>query len=195
MTQSMTVQRGSALREPAREYVAFPGVPRRDAWQAAIEIPLIVRAFGIARGLRVLEIGCGRANAFAPFVARCAPRRLVGLDIDASLVSEARRNVKAAGIAAELFLGDARRLPFGNAEFDLVFDFGTCYHITFPDRALAEIARVLVPGGRLIHETPFGQLLAHPIRTSGRRLPWSVVPELEPERDALLFASRVRRTA
>ena len=109
------------------------------------------------------------------------------------LLEGARRHLDTCGVAAELFQGDVRSLPFPDGAFDVVLDFGTCYHIATPERALAEIARVLAPGGRLIHETPLAQLLAHPVRSSGRLLPWSAVPELVPHRNALLFASRLNR--
>jgi SAM-dependent methyltransferase len=174
------------------DYVVFPVMARRDAWQATVELPLIVRCLGIPRSRRILEVGCGQATALVPLAARCAPRRLVGLDVDGGLLKGARRHLDASGVTAELLQADIRRMPFPDGAFDIVLDFGTCYHIANPQRALAEIARVLAPGGRLIHETPLGQLLAHPVRTSGRSLPWSAVPTLVPHRQALLFASRVK---
>jgi hypothetical protein len=58
--------------------------------------------------------------------------------------------------------------------------------------ALREIARVLANGGRFVYETRPNQLLAHPVRSWGRRLPWHVVPELVPGRHALLWACRVK---
>ena len=138
-------------------------------------------------------MGCGRANALVRLAARCAPRRLVGLDVDGDFLEGARRHLDARGASAELYQADVRDMPFPKGGFDVVLDFGTCYHIAEPERALAEIARVLAPGGRLIHDTPLGQLLAHPMRSSGRFLPWSTVPGLVPHRQALLFASRVKR--
>lgn len=178
---------------PVEDYAPFPVLARRDLWQASLEIPLIVHCLGIPRTQRILEVGCGRANALVPLAERCAPRRLVGLDVDGGLLKGARRHLDACGVTAELFQADVRSLPFPDGAFDVVLDFGTCYHIATPERALAEIARVLAPGGRLIHETPLGQLLSHPVRSSGRRLPWSAVPGLVPHRHALLFASRIKR--
>ena len=85
-----------------------------------------------------------------------------------------------------------RGLPFPEASFDLVVDFGTCYHVSRRAQALREIARVLAVGGRFVYETRPSQLLAHPVRSWGRRLPWDAVPELVPDRHALLWASRVK---
>jgi SAM-dependent methyltransferase len=187
--------RESTVDPPSRYegYTPFPVLSSRDSWQERVEIPLIVHGLGLPQGQRILEVGCGQANALVPLARECAPIRLVGLDVDGGLLDGARRHLVRSGVSAELFQADVRDMPFPDGAFDLVLDFGTCYHITNPECALAEIARVLAPGGRLIHETRLGQLLAHPFRSSGRRLPWSSVERLEPRRHALIFASRVKR--
>jgi hypothetical protein len=58
--------------------------------------------------------------------------------------------------------------------------------------ALEEIARVLRAGGLFVHETRVAQRLAHPVRSLGRRLPWTAVPLLVPDRTALLWTARRR---
>jgi ubiquinone/menaquinone biosynthesis C-methylase UbiE len=173
----------------------FPVLARRDFLQARLEIPYVVFALGLPRGARVLEVECGQGNALVPLARLCAPRRLVGLDVDGHATAAARRRVEEAGVEAEILEGDVRRLPFPGAAFDVVVDFGTCYHIARPEQALREIARVLAPGGRLVHETPLGQLLSHPFRSTGRRLPWAETAELRPHRHAGMFASRVKVTS
>ncbi len=95
---------------------------------------------------------------------------------------------------AELVWGDVRDLPFADAAFDVVIDFGTCYHIARPGPALAEIERVLAEGGVFVHETRASQLLSHPARAWGRRLPWHLAPTLRPRRHGLLWASRSKRS-
>ena len=90
--------------------------------------------------------------------------------------------------------GDIRLLPFPDGTFDLVVDFGTCYHISRAAQALVEIARVLAPGGLFVHETPLSQLFAHPLRSFGRRMPWRSNAAFEPHRGALLWTARRRRT-
>jgi ubiquinone/menaquinone biosynthesis C-methylase UbiE len=94
----------------------------------------------------------------------------------------------------ELRTADLRLLPFADESFDMVVDFGTCYHIKLPQFALGEICRVLVPGGLLVHETRASQLLSHPIRSLRRRVPWSAVPTLRLARHALLWATRRKRS-
>jgi len=132
------------------EYRPFPNEAGRDTRQATIEIPLMVRALGLPTGGRVLEVGCGRGVALPGLARLLRPSRLVGLDIEPGLLAEAIQRLEAAGVVAELVPGDVRRMPFSRGSFDLVVDFGTCYHIARQGAALAEIARVLAPGGLFI---------------------------------------------
>lgn len=138
----------------------------------------------------MLEVGCGRGMALGNLARLCAPTRLVGLDIDAAALVDARNRLTAHSFSSELIHGDVRSLPFGEASFDIVIDFGTCYHISRPAVAFAEIARVLSIGGLFVHETRVAQLLAHPVRSLGNRLPWNSAPTLVPYRSRLLWASR-----
>ena len=114
-------------------------------------------------------MGCGRGIALRVFAERLTPRALVGVDVDPVLVALARgaraprRHRRVHGIH-----GDVRALPLPAESFDLVVDFGTCYHVTGGEEgavaALREIGRVLRPGGLFVHETPIAQHLAHPTR-------------------------------
>ncbi|HUF35028.1 MAG TPA: class I SAM-dependent methyltransferase [Gemmatimonadales bacterium] len=175
-----------------REYRPFPNEEGRNSRQAWLEIPVMVRALGLPQGGRVLEVGCGRGVALPVLHRLLHPTRLVGLDLDAASLREARTRRAGAGIDAELVPGDVRRLPFPDAAFDLVIDFGTCYHIARAEAGLAEISRVLAPGGLFVQETPLGQLLSHPVRSFGRRIPWRLVPLLERHRTAIIWSARRR---
>jgi ubiquinone/menaquinone biosynthesis C-methylase UbiE len=179
-------------RPADREYRPFPNESGRNTRQADIEVPLMVRALGLPAGGRVLEVGCGRGVALPPLARLLCPTHLAGLDCDTDFLVEARARADAAGIAVELVPGDVRLMPFPDASFDLVVDFGTCYHISRAAQALEEIARVLVPGGLLVHETPLSQLIAHPVRSFGRRMPWASASLFERRRTALLWSSRRR---
>jgi ubiquinone/menaquinone biosynthesis C-methylase UbiE len=177
------------------EYQPFPDVNRRNHWQEALEVPVMVKSLGLAEGQRVLEVGCGRGVALPPLTSWLRPRRLAGLDVDRPLLEIARSRLRELCLESqvELVHGDVRELPFPEASFDVVIDFGTCYHVARRARALHEIARVLAPGGLFVHETRASQLLSHPLRSFGRQLPWQAVPELRPRSHALLWASRVKQ--
>lgn len=177
---------------PERPYQPFPDVARRNFMQRHVEIPLMTRALGLPRGGRVLEIGCGRGVGLGALSAALRPSLLVGLDVDAALLAEARRRLALERVPARIELGDARALPFGDASFDLVIDFGTCYHIAGASAALRQIVRVLAPGGLFVSETVSSQLLSHPWRTRGRRLPWGSAPELSVVRRGILWKARRR---
>ena len=171
-------------------YEPFPNVESRNVLQECLEVPALVRSLRLPVGARVLEVGCGRGVALPPLAELCRPARLVGLDVDEALLEAARSRVRERGIAAELVRGDVRALPFECRSFDVVIDFGTCYHVDAPGRALSEIARVLDHGGRFVHETPLSQKLSHPVRSRGR-LPWRSEPRLCRDRTAVLWSSRV----
>ena len=178
----------STDREP--EYRPFPNEEGRNSRQESLEVPILVRALRLPKHRRVLEIGCGRGIALPPLARLLEPSRLTGLDIEPAFLAEARERLGRAQIGAELVPGDARALPFPAGAFDLVVDFGTCYHIARADDALREVARVLAPGGLFVHETPLSQLFSHPVRSFGRRIPWRRVPVFGSPRHALLWSAR-----
>jgi len=172
------------------DYQPFPNEDGRNARQEHLEIPIVVRVLDIRAGARILEVGCGRGIALPALSQLCRPSRLVGIDIDDALLVEAAAHT--TDIDVELVCADVRSLPFPDGTFDVVIDFGTCYHISRPADAMSEIARVLAAGGVFCHETPLMQLLSHPVRSGGRSLPWDHVPQLFGGRRALLWSSRHR---
>jgi len=174
------------------EYRPFPRETGRDASHGDFELPLMARVLGLPRGQRVLEIGCGVGAGLPALMRLLAPRRLVGIDIDPVALEAARTRLDREGTQVEVVLADVRDLPFEDASFDLVCDFGTCYHIARPERALAEVSRVLAPGGRFVGETRLNQMTSHPVRAWGRRLPWSAAPALAPARETLMWYARER---
>jgi ubiquinone/menaquinone biosynthesis C-methylase UbiE len=174
------------------EYRPFPNEGPRNWRQEHVEIPLMFLALSLPRRARVLELGCGRGIALPVLARYLDPVRLVGLDVDATLLNEAERRLETTGTCAELVLGDVRRLPFPDADFDLIIDFGTCFHIDRPEAALREISRTLMPGGIFATETKLSQLFSHPLRSRGRFLPWSAASALVPHRHAGLWQSRYR---
>ena len=124
------------------EYRPFPNEQARNRRQGSVEVPLFLALLRVPRDARVLEVGCGRGIALGPIVRQRAPARLVGLDNDQRLLDEAAGTT--TGLAVELICADVRALPFADASFDVVIDFGTTYHIGRPLDALREITRVLL---------------------------------------------------
>lgn len=106
---------------------------------------LIPRAQG-----EIIEVGCGGGLNFALYdPSRVA--RVTGLDPSAPMLAKARRLAAEAGLAAELVEGAAEALPFPDAAFDTAVLTFTLCSVADPARALAEIRRVLRPGGQLLY--------------------------------------------
>ena len=173
-------------------YQPFPNQEWRNTLQSAVEIRLATRLLGVPKGGRILEVGCGRGIAFAALTRLCEPASLTALDIEPELLRVARAGALRRGIDVRLIEGDVRRLPFADDSFDVVVDFGTCYHVDRRDRAISEVQRVLAPGGLFVYESPLSQALAHPTRTTWRRLPWRGTPALRPVARAGLWSARVK---
>jgi ubiquinone/menaquinone biosynthesis C-methylase UbiE len=174
-------------RDTDAEYEPFPNEEGRNARQQNLEVPALVRALALPEGARMLEVGCGRGIALPALARLCHPRSLVGLDIEADLLTEAQGNL--GGAEAMLVRGDVRSLPFPANSFDIVIDFGTLYHIARPAEGLHEVARVMDTGSIFIEETRVSQLLSHPSRSWGRAVPWPAEPVLYLDRWAGLWAS------
>jgi arsenite methyltransferase len=105
---------------------------------------------GISPGQRVLDIACG-SGATALLLARELECDVVGVDLGSRAIEQAVAAAGAAGLGARVsfVLGDAEELPFHDAAFDVAFS--ECSLCTFPDkpRAIAEMARVVRPGGSM----------------------------------------------
>ncbi len=90
---------------------------------------------------RILDLGCGVGHSYHLL----APRETVGVDIDAEPL---------AGQDRETHVADMRDLPFPEHDFDGVLSVQSIEHVPDPERVLAEVRRVLRPGGRAIFVTP-----------------------------------------
>jgi SAM-dependent methyltransferase len=143
-------------------------MPKRERWQVAgnaaeiYERELVPAVFGLwgprvvelarlRRGLRVLDVACGTG-----LVARLAAEavgadgRVAALDLNPAMLAVASELPPVDGAQIDWVEGDAQSLPFTDASFDVVCcQLGLQF---FPDRerAVREIKRVLVPGGRAV---------------------------------------------
>ena len=97
----------------------------------------------VSAGTEVLDVGCGPGVVAAAAAARGA--KATGVDLAEAMVGLARE--RHPGIA--FAVGDAEALPFADGAFEAVVAGFLINHVPAPERALAECARVLAPGGRL----------------------------------------------
>jgi ubiquinone/menaquinone biosynthesis C-methylase UbiE len=103
--------------------------------------------FAELQGKDVLEIGCG-TGVHARLLAQ-AGARLTAVDLTPTAIELTRRRLELANLDADVREADAESLPFPDASFDVVWSWGVIHHSEHTDRVVAEIARVLRPGGRL----------------------------------------------
>lgn len=100
----------------------------------------------IAPGAHVLDVGCGTGVATRRAAARAgATGRVLGIDISPGMIEAARR----ANLQADLAVMDAERLEFETGSFDSVISLCAVLHFPSLERAIAEMYRVLKPGGTL----------------------------------------------
>jgi len=79
------------------------------------------------------------------------------------MVELARRRLARFGDRARLEVGDAEHIAAADASYDAVFDFGIIHHIPVWHRAVAEVHRVLKPGGRFYAEEVLAKFIHHPV--------------------------------
>jgi ubiquinone/menaquinone biosynthesis C-methylase UbiE len=103
---------------------------------------------------RALEIGCGQGAGAREIVQRFRPSSLDAFDLDDRQVERARRALadQEARVALRLWTGDAEEIDAPDESYDAVFEFTILHHVPRWPRALAEIRRVLRPGGLFLFE-------------------------------------------
>lgn len=129
----------------AREYATIDRLARRrldvSGWIRGTEpVDSMLQALAEARPRRVLDAGCGHGYIASLVVAP----ELVAVDSSPAAVEA----TAARGIDARL--ADVQALPFADGAFDAVMCNWMLYHVPDRPRAIAELARVLRPGGRLV---------------------------------------------
>jgi SAM-dependent methyltransferase len=97
-----------------------------------------------APGLRLLDVGCGNGAFTDLFATRCAPASISGID-PSPMLEFARTRPALRG--ADLRQGDAMALPFADNSFDLAVMPLVLFFVPEPARGVAEMARVVKPGG------------------------------------------------
>ena len=111
----------------------------------------LVRHAGVRAGQRALDVACG-TGVVAVTAARLGAR-VTGLDLTPELLERARENSRIAEVDVGWHEGDAEVLPFDDAAFDVVLSqFGHIF-APRPDVVVAEMIRVLVPGGTIAFST------------------------------------------
>ncbi|MFF7993226.1 methyltransferase domain-containing protein [Kitasatospora xanthocidica] len=139
---------------------ANPGVRRLRAWAHA--------RLAARPGERALDVGCGTGSETRVLADAVAPDGgatggATGIEPNPGLRAVAERRAAEAGSPARFLDGDALALPLPDAGVDVVWCERVLQHLDDPARAVAEIARVLRPGGRVaLLDTDWATFVLHP---------------------------------
>lgn len=106
---------------------------------------------GLAAGQRVLDAGCGLGQDVFRMAARVgATGQVIGLDASTTLLARATADPRSRQLPAAFCTGDLRALPFADGRFDRCRIDRVLQHVARPGAVIAELRRVLAPGGILL---------------------------------------------
>lgn len=157
--RSFLLQAGER-REPRRVYTRHLAVMTSSldysAWRTTrvgvtterLERAAVLDLAGPIGGLDVLDVGCGDGQY--ALAAAGAGARVTGVDASPKAVEAGRRRAAGAGLGTAFLVGAANELPFAAEQFDVVLAVTVVCFVSDPEEAVAEMARVLRPGGLLV---------------------------------------------
>ena len=150
----------------------FEGYRRLDRSVAgldgAAEWPSLRALLPDMRGLAVLDLGCG-FGWFCRWARQAGAARVLGIDVSEKMLARARAATQDGAVT--YVKGDMEDLELSPASFDLVYSSLALHYVERLDRLMAEVARALVPDGRLVFS------VEHPLYTAPSDPGWSVDAE------------------
>lgn len=153
---------------------------RLDRYRVDLTDPAVLAALGDVNGRAVLDAGCGEGYLSRELANRGAT--VTGIDLDPELIRAAQDLEAVEGRGIDFHHGDVAAIPTGDATFDRIVANHLLNDVEDIGPAVAELARVLRPGGHLV------ALVLHPAHYWGR----SGLPEDDPAWPDLYFTTRPR---
>jgi ubiquinone/menaquinone biosynthesis C-methylase UbiE len=137
-----------AKRRVRAEYDALAGhYERRWSGYIAASVEETLKRVHPIQSERVLDVGCGTGTLLERIVDRYPDSQVTGVDLSPAMVAQARRRLPRR---VTLEVADAEALPFPAGSFDMVMSVSSFHFWPAPKGALAELRRVMRPGGRLV---------------------------------------------
>ncbi len=143
--------------------------PARAALQRRYTAKHMLRLGGGVKDGYVLEVGCGRGVGVEIILEVFGAARVEAFDLDPELVRLAERRLRKWSDRVRIYTGDAGRLTAAPDTLDAVFDFGVLHQMVNWRDGVAEIARVLKPGGRYYFEAVASRLYRFPMNLAMER--------------------------
>jgi len=137
--------------------------PIRPVVQQWLEAPQLLRMGGQVNNARVLEIGCGTGAGIDLIFSLFGAGEVDAFDLNPMAVGQALRRLDHEARPVRLWAGNVRQIPVASERYDAVFGFGVLHHVHRWREALAEIRRVLKPGGRFYCEEITKYFITHPL--------------------------------
>jgi len=129
-----------------------------------------------SRGARILDVGCGTGELAPPLLRLFPDVTYLGVDLEESHLERARLRSRDVGDRARFQRDDAMRLSFPDAQFDVAVSRHVLQALPDARVALAEMVRVLKPGGRLhLLAEDYGMLWCHPTELDSDGF-WQLIP-------------------
>lgn len=134
--------------------------------QVALLAPLefsILREIGVGGAQVVADVGAGPGFFAERLAAELDGGRVIGVEIDAAMVEVATERTKGSSLPLEFRLGTAQRMPLADDAVDVAYARFLFQHLADPRPVLAEMQRIVKPGGLVVvGDTDDGGLVLHP---------------------------------
>lgn len=147
--------------------------PIRLLIQRHYELPLLEKLGGRLDDMNVLEVGCGRGVGTELLIERLGAATVHAIDLDESMLKHARKRLaKYDPKRLKLSTGDVTTIDAPDQTYDAVINFAAIHHVPNWQAAVAEISRVLTPGGKFffqevtaqwIFRWPYRVMFEHPM--------------------------------
>src|SRR5262245_21115076 len=138
---------GDAVRHETYTHGHAPAVLRQHGQRTAEEAAAFLLP-ELRPGMRLLDVGCGPGSITRGLAERLVTGQVVGLDLSRDALDAARRDAAARGLHNLRYEeGSVYRLPFPEASFDVAYAHQVLQHLRERGAALAEMLRVVRPGG------------------------------------------------
>ncbi|MBX6311823.1 MAG: class I SAM-dependent methyltransferase [Isosphaeraceae bacterium] len=138
------------VMDDAAEVAAYDAMDHQEV--NARFVTDFLAAHGPCRGGTILDVGVGPGRIPIALCQADPKANVLGIDLAAAMIDRARLNVAAAGLSDRIRLewADAKALPYSDGSFEGVISNTILHHLPDPARAMAEMARLVAPGGTLL---------------------------------------------